>query len=69
MKLCDFGWSIFAPEKTIRSTLCGTPEYVPPEMLKNGQENSWHDFCQYDVRYIDVWSLGVLAVEMIDGDS
>ena len=36
LKLCDFGWAVHAPAPchNMRRTLCGTPEYVPPEMLE-----------------------------------
>ena len=61
LKLCDFGWSVYAPEKVMRDTLCGTPEYVAPEMLRKTS--------QYDVRFIDSWSLGVLAIEMLVGNT
>jgi len=32
-KICDFGWAVHAPE--LRSTLCGTPLYSSPELIKN----------------------------------
>eukprot|EP00978_Attheya_sp_CCMP212_P010740 scaffold26148_cov58-Attheya_sp.AAC.1 len=42
LKLCDFGWAVHAPAPyhNMRRTLCGTPEYVPPEMLEyeDGQD-------------------------------
>uniref|UniRef100_A0A6U3QRC8 Protein kinase domain-containing protein n=1 Tax=Ditylum brightwellii TaxID=49249 RepID=A0A6U3QRC8_9STRA len=42
IKLCDFGWAVHAPPPShnMRMTLCGTPEYVPPEMLRyEGEED------------------------------
>ena len=33
IKLSDFGWSCHAPSNH-RKTLCGTLDYLPPEMLK-----------------------------------
>ena len=30
LKIADFGWSVHAPGDR-RSTLCGTPDYLPPE--------------------------------------
>ena len=32
--LADFGWSVVQREKSVRTTLCGTPDYLPPEVLK-----------------------------------
>lgn len=55
IKLSDFGWSI--QDKRERETLCGTIDYLPPEMVY-GQ--------QYD-NGVDLWSLGVLTYELTTG--
>ena len=52
IKIADFGWSVHAPTSR-RTTMCGTLDYLPPEMVE-GRE---HD------RTADVWSLGVLTYE------
>ncbi|CAM9710348.1 unnamed protein product, partial [Laminaria digitata] len=56
LKLADFGWSVHAPNSR-RNTLCGTLDYLPPEMIE-GRE---HD------NSTDIWSLGVLAYEFLVG--
>lgn len=56
LKIADFGWSVHAPTSR-RQTLCGTLDYLPPEMV----EGHDHD-C-----YVDVWSLGVLCYEFLFG--
>lgn len=56
LKLSDFGWSINA-NNVKRSTMCGTLDYLSPEMV-TGQP--------YDHRS-DVWSLGVLIYEFLVG--
>lgn len=54
----DFGWACHAPPpRNERTTLCGTPEYVAPEMLT---------VKKYDNK-CDNWSIGVLAYEMVIG--
>lgn len=36
IKISDFGWSVHAPNKR-RNTMCGTLDYLPPEMIKPGR--------------------------------
>ena len=33
LKIADFGWSVHAPSSR-RKTLCGTLDYLPPEMIE-----------------------------------
>jgi len=56
LKIADFGWSVHAPSSR-RTTLCGTLDYLPPEMI----ENKPHD------EHVDVWTLGVLMYEFLTG--
>ena len=56
IKLADFGWSVHAPSSK-RNTLCGTLDYLPPEMVL-GQT--------YDI-YVDHWCLGILCYEFLTG--
>eukprot|EP00051_Salpingoeca_urceolata_P004512 m.65527 g.65527 ORF g.65527 m.65527 type:complete len:381 (+) comp13671_c0_seq1:430-1572(+) len=57
LKIADFGWSVHAPSSR-RTTLCGTLDYLPPEMIE-GKE---HD------DNVDLWSLGVLCYEFLVGN-
>jgi len=55
VKICDFGWSNYEDKK--RTTYCGTPEYLAPEMLrKEGHDTT-----------VDIWDLGVLMFELLTG--
>ncbi|KAH3778797.1 aurora kinase A-A-like isoform X1 [Dreissena polymorpha] len=56
LKIADFGWSVHAPSSR-RTTLCGTLDYLPPEMI----EGAYHD------ETVDLWSLGVLCYELLVG--
>jgi aurora kinase len=56
LKIADFGWSVHAPNQR-RTTLCGTLDYLPPEMIE-GKDHSAH---------VDLWSLGVLCYEFLVG--
>ena len=58
MKICDFGWSVCRSGE-LRSTFCGTPLYVSPEILKGEL---------YDEK-IDIWALGILTYELLVGDT
>jgi len=57
IKIADFGWSVHAPNSR-RATMCGTLDYLPPEMI----EGSMHD------EKVDLWSLGVLTYEFLVGN-
>lgn len=56
LKIADFGWSVHAPNSR-RKTLCGTLDYLPPEMVEGRDHDS----------RVDVWSLGVLCYEFLFG--
>ncbi|KAL3132325.1 Phosphatidylinositol:ceramide phosphoinositol transferase (IPC synthase) [Trebouxia sp. C0010 RCD-2024] len=56
LKIADFGWSVHAPNSR-RKTLCGTLDYLPPEMVQGLDHDS----------AVDVWSLGVLCYEFLFG--
>ncbi|CAO1616145.1 unnamed protein product [Sympodiomycopsis kandeliae] len=56
LKIGDFGWSVHAPGNR-RTTMCGTLDYLPPEMIEaeeHGEE-------------VDLWALGVLTYEFVEG--
>lgn len=57
VKLADFGWAIhLGSESHFRSTLCGTPACLPPEMLLDAS---------YNALLVDSWALGILAHELV----
>jgi calcium-dependent protein kinase len=56
IKIIDFGMSKFCRSGTYFKTLCGTPYYVAPEVLR-GRYN----------QHSDMWSLGVVMFVMIFG--
>jgi aurora kinase len=57
IKISDFGWSVHAPNNR-RQTMCGTLDYLPPEMLRGDKSYS---------EKVDLWSLGVLTYEFLVG--
>lgn len=61
LKISDFGWSVHSPHNR-RNTMCGTLDYLPPEMLKPRDEN-WYS------EAVDLWSLGVLTYEFLVGEA
>lgn len=58
LKIADFGWSVHEPNSK-RTTLCGTLDYLSPEMVQAKPHN----------KMVDLWSLGVLAYELLTGSA
>ncbi|KAL0211916.1 hypothetical protein RCL1_005542 [Eukaryota sp. TZLM3-RCL] len=56
LKIADFGWSTVTNSKR-RTTMCGTLDYLAPEMISDNP----HDY------RIDIWALGVLLYEFLVG--
>ena len=54
-KLTDFGWSNYMQEDVKRTTVCGTPIYLAPEIINE----KGHD------ERVDIWCIGVLLFELI----
>jgi serine/threonine protein kinase len=55
VKITDFGFAKVVNDKTF--TLCGTPEYLAPEIIQSKGHN----------KAVDWWALGVLVFEMLAG--
>uniref|UniRef100_A0A0K0F633 Aurora kinase n=1 Tax=Strongyloides venezuelensis TaxID=75913 RepID=A0A0K0F633_STRVS len=60
LKIADFGWSVYTPDSR-RQTICGTLDYLPPEMISQSSRS-------YDSK-VDHWSVGVLVYEMLVGSA
>lgn len=58
-KICDFGWTVGVKEDEVRYSICGTFEYMSPEIVNRGAHNPKND----------VWALGILLFEMLHGNA
>ncbi|XP_064032441.1 serine/threonine-protein kinase PAK 3-like [Pogoniulus pusillus] len=59
VKLADFGvCALLTPEQSKRTSYAGTPHWMAPEILKEEP---------YGAK-VDIWSLGITAVEMAEGE-
>lgn len=57
LKLADFGFARVLPSTSLADTLCGSPLYMAPEILR---------YERYDAK-ADLWSVGTVLFEMITG--
>ena len=57
VKLVDFGFAKKLKDGETTRTFCGTPDYMPPELIRNKGHDTSADF----------WSLGILIFEMLRG--
>jgi serine/threonine-protein kinase ULK/ATG1 len=54
LKVADFGFARSLPAAALAETLCGSPLYMAPEILR---------YEKYDAK-ADLWSVGALLFEM-----
>ena len=71
LKIADFGWSVHAPSSR-RATMCGTLDYLPPEMVEGkciiSLKRCRNIFCRQMIFYITftVFSIGEYHDEKVD---
>mmetsp|Transcript_38638 Transcript_38638/g.109276 ORF Transcript_38638/g.109276 Transcript_38638/m.109276 type:complete len:369 (-) Transcript_38638:409-1515(-) len=63
VKIADFGLSKILDPQTLLKTICGSPQYVAPEVLAVGE--SAYDYTPA----VDMWSVGVILFILLSGYS
>ena len=59
VKIADFGYAVqLTQNKQKRNTIVGTPYWMAPELIRG---------MNYDQK-VDIWSLGIMIMEMADGE-
>ena len=59
IKIIDFGFGMYNPEKKLQKFFCGTPNYMPPEIAEKKP---------YIGQLADMWSLGILVYKIFCAD-
>ncbi len=59
IKIIDFGFGMYNPEKKLQKFFCGTPNYMPPEIAEKKP---------YVGQLADMWSLGILVYKIFCAD-
>ena len=59
IKIIDFGFGIKSNNNTYHKFFCGTPSYMPPEIINKEK---------YIAQFSDIWSLGILLYTMLCGN-
>jgi len=59
IKIIDFGFGMYNPEKKLQKFFCGTPNYMPPEIAEKKP---------YIGQMADMWSLGILVYKIFCAD-
>ena len=58
IKIADFGFARIVGSEALAATMCGSPLYMAPEVLRGDEYNS----------KADLWSVGIILYEMLCGE-
>ncbi|KAJ2918044.1 hypothetical protein MD484_g2375, partial [Candolleomyces efflorescens] len=63
VKVADFGLAKIVDSVTMLRTMCGTPSYLAPEVVKQTEQQEGYD------NLVDSWSVGVIVFSMLTNAS